>query len=134
MNLDEVTNANVGQEIGMTAPWDERIFEALRTRGHWKPLEFIIKWFSIAGNWGLFWVALAAGIWQSGVGLGRAADAIQIGGGGNQHGIEGRDLASEPVGIAQPPGADRQIIALAHHIDQPVLQTHDDVQIGVDLR
>jgi undecaprenyl-diphosphatase len=78
MNLEEGTNANVGQETVMTAPWDERTFEAFRTRGHWPPLEFILKWFSISGNWGLFWVALAAVIWQSGAVEGRAMFIVTI--------------------------------------------------------
>ena len=45
---------------------DRRLFVALRTRGHWRPLEQALAIFSTTGNWGLFWVGLAALLWVSG--------------------------------------------------------------------
>lgn len=51
-----------GPEPPKVAPWDNRIFVALRTRAHPRPLEVLMKWFSMTGNWGLFWVILAAAI------------------------------------------------------------------------
>lgn len=68
-----------GESSGtVAAPWDSRLFEALRTRFHMKPLETAVKWFSLAGNWGLFWVALAAAFWIAGAEFGRGMFIVTI--------------------------------------------------------
>lgn len=50
---------------------DWRLFVALRTRCHSRFIELPVIAFSTTGNWGAFWVALAAGLWLSGTGGGK---------------------------------------------------------------
>lgn len=42
---------------------DERVFTAIRTKGHPAALELPVTVFSMTGNYGLFWLMLAAGFW-----------------------------------------------------------------------
>lgn len=42
---------------------DYRTFVALRTKGHPRLVEQAVRLFSIAGNYGMFWVGLAAAVW-----------------------------------------------------------------------
>lgn len=55
------------QDRSAGAGWDARIFRVLRTRGHLQPLEAILTVFSVTGNYGFFWLGLAAAFWLSGV-------------------------------------------------------------------
>ncbi|MHB0915011.1 MAG: phosphatase PAP2 family protein [Thermoleophilia bacterium] len=57
---------------------DSRVFDAFRTRGHFQPLEMLLKWLSQSGNWGLFWVGLAAAAWAAGAGMGRGMFILTI--------------------------------------------------------
>ncbi|MHB0866420.1 MAG: phosphatase PAP2 family protein [Thermoleophilia bacterium] len=45
---------------------DQRVFVAVRTKGHPRPLELAVMAFSMAGNWGLLWLAMGAVLWLSG--------------------------------------------------------------------
>ncbi len=47
---------------------DVRLFIALRTRGHWRPLQAALIVLTQLGNWGLFWIMLAVGFWLAGAG------------------------------------------------------------------
>lgn len=55
-----------------SASLDWRLFTALRTRGHWRPLERALALFSTTGNWGIFWVGLALVLWLGGADRGQA--------------------------------------------------------------
>ncbi|MHB1389659.1 MAG: phosphatase PAP2 family protein [Thermoleophilia bacterium] len=44
---------------------DRRVFVALRTKGHPRPLELAVMGFSMAGNWGLLWLVVGAALWRS---------------------------------------------------------------------
>jgi undecaprenyl-diphosphatase len=50
---------------------DQRLFVTLRTRWHPRSVERVVALFSVTGNWGLFWVALAAAMWLAGASYGR---------------------------------------------------------------
>ncbi len=56
---------------GQRGNLDRRLFVALRTRGHWRPLQAALIVFTLAGNWGLFWIELAVVFWLAGAGRGR---------------------------------------------------------------
>lgn len=45
---------------------DGRLFVALRTRAHPRPLELAVIVLSTTGNWGLFWVGLGLVFWAGG--------------------------------------------------------------------
>lgn len=51
---------------------DWRLFVALRTHCHTRFVELPVIVFSTTGNWGFFWVGLAAALWLAGAGGGRA--------------------------------------------------------------
>lgn len=56
---DEVRSSRLGR-------FDSRLFVALRTHGHPRPLELLVAAFSITGNYGLFWLGFSAMFWLSG--------------------------------------------------------------------
>ncbi|MBE0429054.1 MAG: phosphatase PAP2 family protein [Thermoleophilia bacterium] len=43
---------------------DARVFRAMRTRVHPRPLELAVIAFTVTGNYGLFWLGLSAAFWQ----------------------------------------------------------------------
>ena len=45
---------------------DGRVFVAIRTRLHPRPLELLLIGFSITGNYGLFWLGFSAAFWLAG--------------------------------------------------------------------
>lgn len=49
---------------------DYRLFVALRTHGHPRPLELAVMALSMAGNYGLFWLGLGAVFWLAGAARG----------------------------------------------------------------
>ena len=57
---------------------DYRVFVMARTRGHPRPLELLVRIFSIAGNYGLFWVGLALVIWLAGAESGQALFILML--------------------------------------------------------
>lgn len=67
-----------GQGAGQTGPLDIRVFNAFRTRGHFQPLEILLKLLSQSGNWGLFWVGVAAAAWAAGADMGRGMFILTI--------------------------------------------------------
>lgn len=58
--------ASGGVRTSWWGRFDHRVFVALRTRGHSRPLELLLAAFSVTGNYGLFWLGLAAVFWLSG--------------------------------------------------------------------
>ena len=61
--MTESNHAGTGKAAPLEPGLDERLFVALRTRWHPRPLERALVLLSMTGNWGLFWVGLAALIW-----------------------------------------------------------------------
>lgn len=57
---------------------DWRLFLALRTRGHARAVELPVIAFSTTGNWGAFWVVLAAALWVAGAGNGRELFQLMV--------------------------------------------------------
>ncbi len=53
--------------------FEQHLFVLLRTRCHQPALEKAVMAFSRAGNWGLFWLALALLLWAAGMPRGRGA-------------------------------------------------------------
>jgi undecaprenyl-diphosphatase len=56
----------------MRPGFDRRLFVALRTKGHSRPLEVMLTALSQSGNWGLIWLALAVVFFAAGTDNGRA--------------------------------------------------------------
>lgn len=69
MNADKGNLPLTGGAAGPGAlgELDRRVFVALRTKGHPRPLELAVMAFSMAGNYGLFWLAMGAAFWFSGI-------------------------------------------------------------------
>jgi undecaprenyl-diphosphatase len=57
---------------------DYRVFVWARTKAHPRPLEQLVRVFTIAGNYGLFWVGLALAIWLVGAEFGRALFILML--------------------------------------------------------
>jgi undecaprenyl-diphosphatase len=57
LNMDEPQS--VADKSGILS-LDQRVYRAFRTKCHPRPLELTISLFSKTGNWGIFWVVLAA--------------------------------------------------------------------------
>jgi len=78
MEPDDKTAAGAARDPLVPSPWDSRLFIALRTKGHPRLLETLLKWYSRAGNYGLFWVGLAAAAWIAGAGSGRGMFIVTL--------------------------------------------------------
>ncbi len=61
-----VRPAGVSPAFGQGDNLDRRLFVALRTRGHWRPLQSALVVLTQAGNWGLLWIELAVIFWLAG--------------------------------------------------------------------
>lgn len=63
---DQQLKLPVGNGGGRLARLDNSVFIALRTRVHPRPLELLVIVFSVTGNYGFFWLGLAAVFWLAG--------------------------------------------------------------------
>lgn len=72
VETDDKQNTKVAEPVtGQGKSLDQRVFVALRTRCHPRALETAVSLFSVTGNWGVFWLALALVFWISGSDQGR---------------------------------------------------------------
>lgn len=78
MDNDSIPEMAEGPALHPISPWDSRLFVALRTKGHFQPMELMLKLLSQAGNWGLFWAGLAGIIWIAGAATGRGLFILTI--------------------------------------------------------